>query len=129
MAEVWRPALRGWYEVSNLGRIRSVDRMTADGRRWRGKLIKQHLDGGKYLMFCASINGRKSNPCAHILVAKAFLGPRPSGKVINHKDGNNLHNTASNLEYVTKKGNSEHAVVMGLMPTKANGRWRRKWRP
>lgn len=125
MTEEWRPAIRGWYEVSNLGRIRSVDRMTADGRRWRGKLIKQHLDGGKYLMFCASINGKKRNPCTHILVAKAFLGPRPKGKVVNHKDGDNLHNVALNLEYVTRKENQEHAAAMGLMPTKANGRWHR----
>jgi hypothetical protein len=103
--------------------------MTADGRRWRGKLIKQCLDGGKYLMFCASINGKKSNPCTHILVAKAFLGPRPKGKVVNHKNGDHLHNVSSNLEYVTSQGNRDHAAATGLMATKANGRWRRSWRP
>lgn len=129
MAEVWRPALRGWYEVSSLGRVRSVDRMTADGRCWRGKLIKQCLDGGKYLMFCASINGKKSNPCTHVLVARAFLGPRPRGKEADHKDGNKFNNKASNLEYKTHKKNQESAVALGLMPTKSNGRWRRKWRP
>ena len=80
-------------------------------------------------MFCASMNGKKSNPCTHILVAKAFLGPRPKGMVINHKDGNNLNNAAKNLEYVTPKRNQEHASEMGLRPTKRNGRWHRKWRP
>jgi hypothetical protein len=125
MTEEWRPVLRGWYEVSNLGRVRSVDRMTADGRRWKGKLLKQCLDGGKYLMFCASINGKKSNPCTHVLVARAFLGPRPPGRVVNHKDGDNLYNASKNLEYVTQKKNQEHASAMGLMPTKANGRWHR----
>lgn len=125
MPEIWKPVLNGWYEVSSLGRVRSVDRVTHDGRRWKGRVLKPAPSGNTRLMFNASVNGKKSTPCIHALVALKFLGPRPRGLVINHKDGNYLNNAASNLEYTTTAKNAKHAAALGLMPTKANGRWHR----
>jgi len=49
-----------------------------------------------------------------MLVAGAFLGLRPSGHEINHKSGDKLDNSASNLEYVTQAANMAHAVRTGL---------------
>lgn len=50
----------------------------------------------------------------HTLVAGVFLGPRPEGMQINHKDGNKLNNVSDNLEYVTKSRNVRHSWEMGL---------------
>lgn len=129
MTEKWRPVLFGRYEVSNLGNVRSVTHYSHDGRRWRGRSIKLTFNDRKNLIFNASLNGRKVTPNVHKLVTLAFLGPCPTNMEINHKDGNRKNNRISNLEYVTHAGNQSHASHAGLMPTKANGRWRRKWRP
>lgn len=48
------------------------------------------------------------------LVAEAFIGPRPSGKEINHIDGDHRNNAAGNLEYVTRRENMQHAYRLGL---------------
>ena len=50
----------------------------------------------------------------HILVAEAFVGLRPEGMQVNHKDGVMLNNHYSNLEYVTPKQNIHHAMRLGL---------------
>jgi hypothetical protein len=52
----------------------------------------------------------------HILVAHAFLGPRPAGLWINHKNGDKGDNRACNLEYTTPRDNLIHAIVTGLRP-------------
>lgn len=52
----------------------------------------------------------------HSLVAEAFIGPRPRGHQVNHKDLNRGHNHVSNLEYVTPSRNTQHAYEMGRKP-------------
>jgi hypothetical protein len=54
----------------------------------------------------------------HRLVAHAFIGPRPKGMQINHKDGVKSNNAASNLEYCTGSENMKHAFVAGLQSNK-----------
>jgi len=81
------------------------------------------------MYFLMSIEGKTTHVRIHNAVAHCFLGKVPKGKEINHKDGDKFNNAASNLEYRTHKENQEHAAKAGLMPTKANGRWRRSWRP
>jgi len=51
--------------------------------------------------------------CVHVLVANCFLGDRPPGLVVNHKDGNGANNWHENLEYVTQAENCRHAVRTG----------------
>ena len=51
----------------------------------------------------------------HSLVAEGFFGLRPPGLVVNHKDGNRLHNTVANLEYVTPKENTANARIRGTL--------------
>lgn len=50
----------------------------------------------------------------HVMVALVFLGPRPPGMEINHRDGNKRNNSVANLEYVTPAENHEHALRSGL---------------
>ncbi len=60
-------------------------------------------------------NGVSHQIKVHQIVAAAFIGPCPDGMEVNHKDGNKLNNSVSNLEYVTKQENTQHAVETGLM--------------
>jgi hypothetical protein len=48
------------------------------------------------------------------LVAEAFLGPKPAGRTVNHKNGEKTDNRPENLEYVTRSENQHHAYETGL---------------
>lgn len=112
MIEEWRGLFDGFYEVSNLGRIR---RAKSGSNTYVGKILKFWVrkDNRLGVRFCG--NGAHENRQVHQVVAEAFIGPRPRGKEVNHKDGNCQNNMSSNLEYVTHKRNLEHAGQTGLM--------------
>lgn len=113
--EVWLPikGFEGKLEVSNIGRIRSVDRMVAFGsqkRRVHQTIYKLPNDKDGYKMF--GLSGK--NIKVHRAVAEAFL-PNPENKPqVNHIDGDKSNNRADNLEWVTQKENMAHAVKNGL---------------
>jgi hypothetical protein len=100
--------LGGNYEVSDHGDVRR----TGSARNLRP--FRQPRGG--YLLVKPSIGGRAKNVTVHSLVAVAFLGARPHGAQVNHRDGNKSNNAASNLEYVTASENMAHAIRMGLRP-------------
>jgi hypothetical protein len=121
VAEVWRniEGYEGIYEVSSLGKIRSLDRVVVNklGRRchFRGREIKPSkckIWGYWRLMLCQEC--KCSSFQVHQLVARAFLGEKPQGKQINHIDGNKDNNAASNLEHVTPTENCNHYLALGL---------------
>lgn len=108
--EEWRSIeiFNGKYEVSNYGNVRSL---------WFGKVkpIKLYNSTNGYLDF--TVRNGKDKPKhmrVHVAVAEAFLGKRPKGLVINHKDGNKHNNHVNNLEYVTYSENNLHALRTGL---------------
>lgn len=108
--EVWAPVVgyEGLYEVSDIGNVRSVDRVTRDGRFWSGRLLGKHPSGKGYLGAVLSVDGVYYREYIHRLVAKAFI-PNPQDKPeVNHIDGNKHNNTVSNLEWVTKSENGKH---------------------
>jgi len=93
-AEEWLPALgwEGYYEVSNLGRVRSLSRLTRYGRWKSGTILRLKLDDWGYFRARLCVDQRILNVRVASLVAHAFIGPRPPGKTIDHKDGNKLNN-------------------------------------
>lgn len=127
MEEQWRAVVgaEGAYEVSNLGRLRSLDRTLEFYRK--GKLVRREYKGeilsrpysGKYPLAHVRYNGDTTTRTRnlHVLVANAFV-PNPEGlPYVNHIDGDKQNPRADNLEWVTEKGNSEHAIEIGLMKT------------
>lgn len=121
LLEEWRPAHRGdgTYEVSNLGRVRRKAFTTWDGRKRKAKLCAQALtlstrDGG-YPRVVIVEDGKRAYVSVHTLVAGAFLGPA-NGLDVNHIDGDKRNNRLSNLEYVTRRENLQHASRLGLLP-------------
>lgn len=130
MKEVWKEVLNGYYEVSNLGRVRRL-RPGADGRTYRvGKFVKGSPAPDGYIGVCLHIeDGKQIHRLLHVLVAEAFLGPTPAGKEVNHKDGIKKHCGLSNLEFLTTLQNHQHASRMGLKASgERHGRAKLTWK-
>lgn len=72
--------------------------------------LKPKTDKWGYLLVCLHTNPGKKYKFVHDLVATTFIGPRPTGLVINHKDGNKKNNNFKNLEYCTQTENERHSV-------------------
>lgn len=107
MTEEWRDieGYEGWYQVSNEGRVRSLDRNIIDGRKMKGKLLKQYADEQGYKRVRLCREGKHHNKQVHRLVANAFI-PNPFNfPVINHIDENSGNNNVENLEWCTVKYN------------------------
>lgn len=112
MEEVWKSIFDGWYAVSNFGRVKRV--MESHGGR-SNFIRKPSINSRGYANVCLGINGRQIVEKIHRLVAEAFIGPKPNGFEVNHKDGNKLNNRVQNLEYVTHAENMRHASRCGLL--------------
>jgi hypothetical protein len=109
--EEWRSVV-GWeglYEVSDLGRVRSLDRIVSyrDGRvrKYSGKVLCPGTLKHGYLLVVLSDAGRKESRTVHSIVAEAFLGTRPPGKQIRHGPDGPSVNTVKNLCYGTVSEN------------------------
>jgi hypothetical protein len=112
--EIWRPApeFEGWYEVSSLGRVR---RSRPGKATFVGKVLRpgSRRKNGYKTVYLRRRGDDKQRE-VHRLVAGAFIGPCPTGKEVNHLDGNPANNRAENLEYCTRAENVQHAYRMGL---------------
>ena len=95
--EEWRDVVgyEGYYQVSNLGRVRS---------NWHkpGQILKGHTNRDGYCLVCLYRPGDKQRQAkVHRLVFQAFVGPLPDGCLVAHKNGDRADNRADNLEYYT----------------------------
>lgn len=123
MKEEWKPikGLESEYAVSDLGRVRSLDRFVtnpgnpAGGYSQRGQMLKVCTAKNGYSV----VNiGRDRTTYVHRLVAEAFIGEIPHRLTVNHIDGDKSNNSVANLEIVTYSDNHRHAFrVLGRIPT------------
>lgn len=111
------PGYEGQYEVSTIGRVRSLDRK-AGARRLHGQVLKASIrPKDRYRSVHLWSHGRKSTNVVHRLVALAFLGsPEEDCYEVCHADGDNLNNCLSNLRWATHSDNIRDTVRHGRHP-------------
>ena len=120
----------GKYSVSNLGRVRSNERvvecfngLVMSKKTYRSTIYRQQIGYGGYkcVTLRDSITKKTRSTYVHRLVALHFCDNTHSKEYVNHKDGNKHNNVFSNLEWVTASENCLHSHRMGLTPkTKGN---------
>lgn len=112
LVEKWRDieGYEGLYQVSNMGRVRSLDRKDAQGHHRKGILRKQRKDRDGYLHVTLGRDGKKTIYQVHRLVAAAFISNPNRYPVINHKDENPSNNRVENLEWCTVLYNNRYGA-------------------
>lgn len=111
--EIWKE-IEGYeaiYEVSNLGRVRSLDRVDCAGKRLKGKILRNcaHKDG--YMLVGLNKNGNKRKFTIHRLVAIAFIQNPCGYEQINHIDEIKYNNFDFNLEWCDSKYNMNYGTA------------------
>jgi hypothetical protein len=125
MIEEWR-SVPGFpnYEVSGLGRVRSLDCMKWGGPRAgyylkKGRILRPGLVSNGYPTVMLGREG--GTRTVHSLVAEAFIGPRLEGQEVRHKDGDRTNPKAANLEYGTRGDNVKDAFKHGTRDARKYG--------
>lgn len=122
--EVWKEieGYEGCYAVSNMGRVKSLERVVPFGPKRNMRTIKETLkkigtfDNAKkgYRTVTLSKDSKLKICFVHRLVAEAFVSRHEGENVVNHIDCDINNNRADNLEWTTHKENSAHAKRNGL---------------
>lgn len=113
--EKWKPiaGYEGLYEISNFGRVRSLNKISSDGRRVKGKLLKTGVRDW-YSGVTLSKNNVIRYKSVHRLVAEHFISNPERKPFVNHIDGDKTNCNVSNLEWCTASENCKHAFKIGL---------------
>ncbi len=125
--EIWKdiPNYEGLYQVSNLGRVKSLERKVKNTKKSfriiKERIIKQNISNKGYNNLKLSKNNKPKTYFVHKLVAMAFLNHSPCGLklVVDHIDNNSLNNKVENLQLIShrkniskeKKGKSKYTGV------------------
>lgn len=113
----WRAiqGYEGYYEVSDSGLVRSLDRIIPEARfgqrRVRGRMMKLTVNSDRYMVVNLRKNGTTYVAFVHRLVAQAFIPNPYHYPVVNHINGNKQNNEVSNLEWATYTENNIHALL------------------
>lgn len=111
--EIWKDigGYEGHYQVSNHGRIRSLNRITSDGKRIVGRVIRLRKDSKKrYMLVSLNKDGVRATCLVHRIVAKTFIPNIDNLPCVNHKDETQDNNRVANLEWCTHKYNSNYGT-------------------
>lgn len=120
--EIWKPipGYEGYYEVSDQGSVRSIERVIArdNGRPQtvRSRLLRPALNRRGYEGVHLYRRGRGEGFSVHRLVMAAFVGPCPDGMEVRHLNGDPADNRLTNLRYGTSYENKIDIIRHGRHP-------------
>jgi hypothetical protein len=121
MNEIWKdiPEFEGYYQISNSGRLKRLERQVKCKNRPNGFHIKEKIlsscnDGKGYVMGYLEVDGEKIARRIHRLVLITFRGIDPQKPQVNHINGIKSDNRLENLEWCTQYENVQHARKNGL---------------
>lgn len=118
--EVWKDVigLEDYYQVSNLGNVRSKERFVIRGRGGKYKIqcknLNPAINSDGYLTGIFRVDKNPINYKVHRILAESFIGSIPKGFEVNHINGIKTDNRLENLEIVSKSKNIKHAFALGL---------------
>lgn len=110
MDEIWKDirGYEGLYQVSNLGRVKGLARVSLDKRYLPDRILEGSVYSTGYIVVKLRVNGFAKRFSIHRLVAEHFIPNHENLPVINHKDENKLNNRIDNLEWCTHKYNATY---------------------
>lgn len=125
--EVWRdiPGFEGYYQASNMGRIKSLSRQIFISksnrsigyyRRVNERFLKPGLTSNGYFSCTLWVEHESHQQTIHSLVLESFSGLRPDGLYGCHKDDDKTNNRLENLYWGTPKENSGDKIINGNQP-------------
>lgn len=117
--ETWKDisGYEGFYQVSNLGRIKSLERYVQKNgfkTKKKSKIKSCYVTNMGYLRVELSKNKNNRKFLVHRLVAETFIPNNNTELQVNHIDGNKQNNNINNLEWITPTENNLHAIRLGL---------------
>jgi hypothetical protein len=130
------PGYEGYYEVSNFGNVKSLEREYLNKGKYpstvKERILKPILSGGEYYDVNLFKDSKPKSFKIHVLVAMAFLGHKPDGYkiVVDHIDNNRLNNHVSNLQLISNRENTSKdrkngtSQYTGVCWHKATNKWR-----
>ena len=127
--EIWKDieGYEGLYQVSNMGRVKSVERTIWNSGKGcyktvHERILKAEINNSGYLLVGLSKGGKVKLCSIHRLVAEAFIPNIDNLPCINHKDENKVNNHMENLEWVTYKENNNYGTHNEKIAEKLRGR-------
>lgn len=116
MEEIWKDiqGYEGFYQISNLGRVRSLERIAPSGKFVKQIIRKQLKDKDGYCIVGLNKNKSQKTHKVHRLVANAFIENTDNLPEVNHKDEDKTNNEVSNLEWCNAKYNLTYGSRNGM---------------
>lgn len=119
MIEIWKDikGYEGYYQVSNLGRVKSMERKVWNRFQWiikPEKILSPRYNDKGYICYALFKNNKRKDFKGHWLVLSNFIENSNNKPQINHKNGKKDDNRLCNLEWCNNSENQLHAIKNGL---------------
>lgn len=138
LREIWKPIITnredytGRYEISNLGRVKSLPRKTSNQFAHKERILKPTLNTYGYPVISLCRNARKISYHVHLLVWDSFTNEKRNTNTqeVDHIDNDKTNSSLSNLRLISKRENSSKAKLISKpnnLPTGVfleNGKYR-----